>query len=204
MGVSGTLLLEWLMSVPGSVLVIGIVVTASLVVLVLDWRWTLVALLTQYTLAGIILSNVQSSPIAGAYTLAGVIACSILYLTARQYRFTVPARRRTSSDLFLRLLAIALAAVGLYGLPIQLLSNVAPVEVLQAALWLIVMGLLVIGLARTPMRTGVGLLTFQTGFELFYANLDSSLLVTGLLGIITILLALAISYLALAYGGAHQ
>jgi hypothetical protein len=42
---------------------------------------------------------------------------------------------------------------------------------------------------------GLGLLTFQIGFELLFTTWERSLLVAGLLGLVNILLALAIPYL---------
>jgi hypothetical protein len=42
----------------------------------------------------------------------------------------------------------------------------------------------------------MGLLTFMSGFELFYAGLEQSLLVIGFLGMVNLLIALGVAYLA--------
>ena len=55
-------------------------------------------------------------------------------------------------------------------------------------------------LTAEPLKVGLGLLTFMAGFELFYAALESSLSVTGFLGIINLFMGLAIAYLVSARG----
>jgi hypothetical protein len=56
-------------------------------------------------------------------------------------------------------------------------------------------GLLLIGLSEAPMQVGFGLLTFLSGFDLFYVALEPSLAVAGLLGAVSFLIALATAYL---------
>ncbi len=60
------------------------------------------------------------------------------------------------------------------------------------------LGLLRIGLGETPMQVGFGLLTFLSGFDLFYVALEPSLAVAGLLGAVSFLIALATAYLRVA------
>jgi len=60
------------------------------------------------------------------------------------------------------------------------------------------MGLLTAIWAGEPLKVGLGLLTFEGGFELFYTTQEKSLSVMGLLGIANLLVALAIAYLVSA------
>jgi len=55
-------------------------------------------------------------------------------------------------------------------------------------------------ITEDPLKTGIGLLTILTGFDLFYTTLEHSLLITGLWGAVNLLLSLAISYLIIAKG----
>jgi hypothetical protein len=57
------------------------------------------------------------------------------------------------------------------------------------------LGVLLIGIGETPMQVGLGLLTFLSGFDLFYVALEPSLAVAGLLGGVSFLIALAAAYL---------
>jgi hypothetical protein len=55
--------------------------------------------------------------------------------------------------------------------------------------------MLLIGISESPMQVGLGLLTFLSGFDLFYVALEPSLAVAGLLGGVSFLIALATAYL---------
>jgi hypothetical protein len=59
-------------------------------------------------------------------------------------------------------------------------------------------GLGLIGLAMTtePWKAGLGLLTFITGFELFYTTLDQSITMLVFLALSNLILTLTIAYLA--------
>ena len=63
---------------------------------------------------------------------------------------------------------------------------------------LIGMGLLQLGFAPTALQTILGLLTTAAGFEIFYAVVEKSTLVAGLLSMTNLGLALAGAYLLVA------
>ena len=54
---------------------------------------------------------------------------------------------------------------------------------------------LALGLTTEPLKAGMGLLTFMTGFELFYNNLEQSVAMIIFLALANLTLALTISYL---------
>ena len=60
------------------------------------------------------------------------------------------------------------------------------------------MGLGLVGLAAShdPIPAGMGLFTFLTGFELYYAALDQSIAMLASLAALNLAVALAIAYLA--------
>jgi hypothetical protein len=75
-----------------------------------------------------------------------------------------------------------------------------PASVNTAVYWLTLAGLTTLTLTEDPLKVGHGLFTVLTGFELFYATVESSLLLTGLWGTINLLIALAIGYLTVVKG----
>jgi len=182
--------------------VAGLVVTASLIIVIRDWRVSLAALLAQYLLVGFLLTRLIAPEVATVKTLVGALICSILYLTARRVRWG-RQRSKPSGEVFpvswpFRLLAIILAGL----VASNLLNSYPPPEVPRdigfTCYWLVLMGLLAMILTEEPLKAGLGLLTFIAGFELFYAALESSLSVIGLLGAVNLLMALAIAYLVSA------
>jgi hypothetical protein len=68
-------------------------------------------------------------------------------------------------------------------------------EILQGGLILIGMGLLQLGMTTNSLRVILGLLTVLSGFEIIYASVENSVLVTGMLAVVTLGLALVGSYL---------
>ena len=65
-------------------------------------------------------------------------------------------------------------------------------------LWLLGLGLLQLLLTRDSLRIIIGLLTVISGFEILYATLEASVLMTGLLAILNIGFAFLGSYLIMA------
>ena len=189
--------------------VVGLVVTASLIIMVRDWRASLAALLAQYLLLGFLLTRLIPLEVATVKTLIGALICPILYLTARRGRWgrqrdkDRPSPLPTGWEVFPVGLPFRLLAVVLMGLVASSLLESYPLpevprDIGFACYWLALVGLLVMILTAEPLKAGLGLLTFMAGFELFYAALESSLSVVGLLGIVNLFMALAIAYLASA------
>jgi hypothetical protein len=70
-----------------------------------------------------------------------------------------------------------------------------PGPLISGALLLIGMGLVQLGVTTRPLRVLLGLLTTLSGFELIYAGVEQSVLVIGLLAIVTLGISLVGAYL---------
>ncbi len=198
--------LSFLTAIPA---VAGLVVIASLIIVVRDWRVSLAALLAQYLLVGFLLTRLITPEVATVKTLVGALVCSILYLTARRIRWGGQRSKDGSSPLHtgwevfpvglpFRLLAVVLTGLVASSLLDSYPLPEVPRDIGFACYWLALIGLLAMILTAEPLKAGLGLLTFMAGFELFYAALESSLSVVGFLGIVNLFMALAIAYLASA------
>jgi uncharacterized MnhB-related membrane protein len=193
--------------------VVGLVITAGLIVVIRDWRLSLAALLGQYVLAGLLLTRLIQPQVALTKVLIGALVCVVLYLTARfvsvgeeeptskqeetQDGSTIPAIVEGSllTDFAFRLLAALFVGLAVYGLSKRYPLPEVPADIGLACYWLASLGLLALMLTEEPLKAGMGLLTLITGFELFYSALERSLSVAGFLGIANFLIALAIAYL---------
>lgn len=195
--------------------IVGVFVTASLIVVVRDWRLSLAALATQYVLVGLLLTRFIQPQVAVIKVLIGALVCVILYLTARlvsrdetgsasgqedadDSRSLLHAIRKETSaaDFAFRLLAALSMGLAVYGLSRRYPLPELPLDIGFACYWLASLGVLALILTEEPLKAGMGLLTLIAGFELFYSALERSLSVVGFLGIANFLLALAIAYLA--------
>lgn len=195
---------------PTNIFLVFVATTAGLAI-ASEWRINLLTLLFQYIAVGLFLGRFLTPQLAAAKLLVGVLVCAVLYVSARVVEqhpggegFQIGPDSRllvwsnTTTDLLLRALAVAVAGVGLLSTGLGQIGFEASNITLGPAAWLAASGMLLLVLGRGAYAAGVGLLTFQTGFEVFQVGLDSSPLV--LAGLATVHLALA---LAIAYGIIH-
>lgn len=193
--------------------IIGLMVTASIIVVIRDWRPSLAALLGQYVLVGLLLMRLIQPQVVLTKVLIGDLVCVMLYLTGRlvgqneklsaselgnadESRSFLPPLKGTSlADFAFRLMVALFVGLAVYGLSRRYPPPELPPDIGFACYWLGSMGLLTLMLTEEPLKAGMGLLTVVAGFELFYSPLERSLSVAGFLGIANLLIALAISYL---------
>ena len=68
-------------------------VTATIILIIRDWRALILTLLGQYIVAGLILSRLVRPDIAAVKVMIGSFICLILFLSVRQVAVTFPATR---------------------------------------------------------------------------------------------------------------
>lgn len=209
---------------------LGLFITAGVILVARDWRTLILALLAQYILAGLILSRLVRPDIAALKVMIGAFICPILFLSARQVStrlslfspFTEKGkgfsywwknfsfisllvgqdRRRgpAATGFTFRVLVVLLMIIVTTTLSSTFALPDLSLNVTTAVYWLVLAGLMTLVLTEDPMRVGHGLFTVLTGFDLYYTPLEKSLLMTGLWGAVNLLIALAIGYLTIAKG----
>jgi hypothetical protein len=191
--------------------VAGIFVTASLLVVSRDWRLNVTALIAQYFFVVLLLTRLIRLEVAAVKGLTGWMICMVFYLTERRASLleqspetnSVSSPQRwhwwvISARASFCLLAGLLISVAAYTAALRMPLPEVPNDITLACYLLAGLGLLLIGLSENPMQVGLGLLTFLSGFDLFYVALEPSLAVAGLLGAVSFLIALATAYLRAA------
>ncbi|MBI5034206.1 MAG: hypothetical protein HZB51_27105 [Chloroflexi bacterium] len=197
-----------------AIILISLVITASFVILIPDWRLALYALAVQYVVVATLISHLVPLPLAIVRVISGGLALMILYFTARQKLENLrrayneaqddEARdviaRRASRQLFVvgfpfRLFSLALVVVGIIGIVSSMSFLGLTQDVLFGAVWLMMAGILVSVLSRDVLRLGLGILIFTSGFCILETATEESLLLYGLLNISDLLIALVIAHL---------
>jgi len=190
----------------------GIFVTAVLLVVSRDWRLNVTTLTIQYFFVVLLLTRLIRLEVAAVKGLTGWMICMVFYLTERRVSVleqseatesTRTSRRRwrrwiISARASFCLLAGLLVSVAAYTAALRMPLPEVPTDITLACYLLAGLGLLLIGLSEAPVQVGLGLLTFLSGFDLFYVALEPSLAVAGLLGAVSFLIALATAYLRAA------
>lgn len=188
----------------------GLIATAGIIVMARGWFPALLALLAQYALLGAFLGEgLLLPPFAAAKVMAGAAACAILVPPAwpggERGRSAPPQRRLVWGLLAFMLLSLGLLVAGLGA---QALAQRVPFpgasrDVAFLVYWLVAAGILAAFSPGEPRRAGAGLLTALSGLDVAYVVLaeGESIPVLALLGLLTILVALASASLAAAGRG---
>ncbi len=187
-------------AIPAVILVTG---TSFSLLLSRDWRWSILALAVQYAGVFVLVSQSWSIEMSVTKIVAGWMSGAVLGIAMQ----TAPESWRgqenfSPSGRVFRLFTAVLAAITVFSVSQFVLSWIPGITLAQAwgGLILITMGLLHLGLTGQPMRVVIGLLTVLAGVDIFYAVIESSTLVAGLLAAVDLALALVGAYLIINPG----
>lgn len=190
-----------------AVLFLALVASTAVLAIATEWRINVLALLAQYLVVGLLLARFVAPQVAAVKIIVGALVCAILYAAARGAEqhpggegFITDAARRSRvwstsvTDLLFRAAAVAAIGAGLLGTGLSQAGFEGANITLAPAAWLATLGLVFLILGRATFAVGLGLLTLQSGFEVFYSGLDISPVTLGGLAVVDVLLALAIAY----------
>lgn len=198
---------------------IGVLLTAVIIILAWEWRVAILALAAQYVLIGLLYVDVLDARLMVGKVLTGLFVCLILLMTAVQVNWgrlpldvlpeeaeQIRAEKRVKlgpvsvpASWPLRLGAVVVLALIVMvfvdqarALPV--LPEVAPYFEL-AVYGLLGFGLLALVISPDPLIAGMGVLMFLSGFELFYSALEQSVVMLAALTVLNLFVAIVISYL---------
>lgn len=195
--------------------IVGIVITGSILLIYDDDRLLITALVGQYILFGYIVAQLFTMDVGLFKAIIGAMGCLILFFSSRPVSPVVIETQTVRQKIISRLRALfepspapinhdgwsfrlTVAALS-FVLALSLSELVAlsglSIEVAFMVCWLKLIGIFTLILTTKPLKAGVGLLTFISGFELYYGATQGDLLMVGLWGVVTLFVALAVSYL---------
>lgn len=189
------MLLETL-AIPAAIFV---AVTGFLLLVSTDWRLSIFILGAQYAGVFVLVAPGWSADLAVVKLVAGWMTGAVLGLALTSLpRERVLFQKIDLAGIFFRLLLSVLVVLVMVSLAPQLTRWVPGIVLSQAygGSFLISMGLVHLGLTARSLRVILGLLTVFSGFEVLYAAVENSILVSGLLAGINLGLALVGAYLA--------
>jgi hypothetical protein len=175
--------------------------TATILLTSWDWRISIVSLVIQYICVVVLVSSSWPWETAAVKLVAGWMASAVMVLALRNLPDgSINGGAIPVSDIIFRLLAAMMAGLFAFTGGARLVIWLPDISVEQAygSMILIALGLLHLGLTNHPFRVVLGLLTMLSGFEILYAALESSILIAGLLAIVTLGLAVICAYLITA------
>jgi hypothetical protein len=187
-----------LLSIP---VVILAFITGSVLLVSWDWRISIGSLAVQYCCVFVLVAISWPVETAAVKLVAGLMASAVLGLAL----FNLPKdmihqTRFATSEIIFRVIAALLA--GLFAITggLKLVEWFAEISIDQAygTLLLVTLGLIQLGLTQRSLRVVIGLLTVLSGFGIIQAAVESSILITGLLAVITLSLSVVGAYMLTA------
>lgn len=164
-----------------------LLMASSLCILMLqNFRLALAALAAQYLLIFLLITSVFPSSLALVKLLVGWMITALLVSEIRLIEKDWENRIALSGNLLRGGVLILLWIVVYLGLPLIQLWIPVNQTVLLGGMILLSGGLIQVGLSSQVLRVSLGLLTLFSGFEIIYAALEPSVLVSGLLVLVNI------------------
>ena len=191
----------------GYMSVVAVFVMALILVVVDDRSLVVVALAILYLFVSLLFTNVLAPQIAGIKLIVYIVVWIIIFVgvqqKARRYDNESNEMGRLIVSAKIRFRVFAVIAAGLVGwqlvetgkLPFPIVSE----PVTLSATQLVCQGLMLLAIARQPLKIGIGILVMFSGFGLLYSAVEPALMVVGMLGLIDIAVALVICYLELVW-----
>lgn len=176
-------------------------ITASILLVSWDWRFSIFILAIQYVAVVLLVSSSWPIETAAVKLVAGWMACAVMVLALRNLHSNrLSGGGKPISEFIFRLIAAVMAGLFAFTGGARLVLWLPEISVEQAfgSIILIAMGLLHLGLTNHPFRVVLGLLTVLSGFEILYAAVESSILIAGLMALVTLGLAIICAYLLTA------
>lgn len=174
--------------------VLVLMITSLALLVTQDWRRTVLALAIQYLAVFILVSLVWPVGLAAVKLVIGWMVSSLLGASQPQEALIDEGAAALSGRIFRALaggiiwmLVFSIAPFATSWLPVNM-------PVIWGGLILAGMGLLQLGMTTRPLRVIIGLLTLLAGFEVLYAAVEASVLVSGLLALVNLGLAVIGSY----------
>lgn len=181
--------------------VVIILVTATGLLIVRDWRWSIILLAVQYLCMFILTLQHWPLGMASVKLVAGWMSAAILGMT----RSNFAAQDFEETGIWPRGRLFRLFAAGMILLIVSVVTPKVDTVMADAgyavtggSLLLIGMGLLHLGVTSHILRVVIGLMTVLSGFEILYSTVEGSILVAALLAVINLGLALVGGYLLIA------
>lgn len=159
-----------------------------------DWRRILVAYSLIYICAFAIIAQSWSFTFSLVKLLTGLMSLIVIGISINRY-YAIP-EKKVKSELVFRLIALCLIFI-LVVFMVYRISNYLSIalEIVLSALLLLGFGIFQLGITHEPYKIFLAILVLFFGFELIFSANETSLLVNGLLAVVTMLIALMGSFM---------
>lgn len=196
--------------------VVLVIVSPILIFIINDWRWNIISLATLYLGVFALVSLSWPISLTLVKLITGWMCGAILGMALtgqpgssnssgnlQNNGTTTPEPKIPTSYRVFRVFIIVMFVLVVFSVSPALERYIPGINTHQTlgALFLVGLGLLQVGYNTRVFPLVLGLLTILAGFEIIYAVVESSTLVSGLLAVVNLGVALAGAYLIVSSGG---
>jgi hypothetical protein len=175
--------------------IVVLLVSSLILFLSQDWRKMILGLALQYLGVFWLVAGIWPLGLAVIKLVVGWMVAAVLGVSQPAALLVDATSSVRSGRLFKLLTALLILVFILTAVPaLEGWYGVTP-YIRLGGLMLLGMGLLQLGMTNRPFRVILGLLTVMAGFEVLYASVENSVLVTGLLAIINLGIVMVGAYL---------
>lgn len=175
--------------------VVFLAVTSIVLLMSQNWRLCVLALAVQYLAAFWLVALIWPVGLAAVKLVAGWMAGSLIGATQPEAELLEDHFKSQAGRLLRLITALVILLVSYTLIPAVQEWIPGNPAIVWGGILLIGMGVLQLGMTTLTLRVFFGLLTIVTGFEVLYAVVEVSVLVTGILAFINLGLALVCAYL---------
>jgi hypothetical protein len=160
-----------------------------------EWRWSLGLLAIQYLTVFWLVQAHWPVSLAATKLVTGWMACAILGIAQINARGAGEKESTWLQGRLFQVFAAGMVLAATFALSLRVVSWLGvSLPVAWGGLLLIGLGLLHLGITSDSFQVIIGLLTVFCGFEILYASVESSSLVTAMLAVVNLGLALSGAY----------
>jgi hypothetical protein len=159
-----------------------------------QWRYNIIAIAIQYLVVFWFVMQFWPIGLAAIKLITGWMAAAVLGASVTANVLPIRESPVMSSKLFRVVVGAIVLILGFSIAPRAAEWLPVSIPALTASLILVGMGLLNLSMTTDPLKVIIGLLTLLSGFEIVYAAVVNSVLVTGLLALVTMGIALTGAY----------
>lgn len=178
-----------------SVFIIISIALSGLILVLTDWRWKMVGLAVVQLIGFILIVQIWPIALASVKLISGWMGVALMSATMASTGDKAQSETQTSAKVFKLMLAafswVVIAA------SVDKLNSWLPISYTNLFIGLVFFfcGIFYISLDYEINGIAVGLLIFLAGFDIIYSSLEGSALVTGIYGLIVVLISFISSYL---------
>ncbi len=188
-----------------SVLIFASILLSGIIFILTDWRWKMTGLAAIQLICFIQIIQIWPIALASVKLISGWMGITLMSATMASSA-NQEARETKISEKVFKLMQVAFSWI-VISASIERLNSWLPIPYTNLFIGLVFFfcGILYLSSEHEISGIAIGLLIFLSGFDLIYSSLEGSALVTGIYGVIIILISIISSYLqgGLSEGGSY-